>query len=68
MNTTKKDKAIKDINIQAMKANNRTVNIIVAIVFLTLGLVGGYFAAINVITDSQFKAMEVVRSVASQSK
>lgn len=60
---TKKEKAIKDININELKANYRTWFVLVAIFFLALGLVGGYFAAIGVITDSQHKAIEVVTSL-----
>ncbi len=60
---TKKEKSIKEININELKANYRTLFVIVAVFFLTLGLVGGYFAAIGVITDSQHKAIEVVSNI-----
>lgn len=60
---TKKEKAIKEININELKANYRTWFVVVAISFLALGLIGGYFAAVNVITDSQHKAIEVVSSL-----
>lgn len=60
---TKKEKHIKEVNIKELKANYRTGFVIVAVAFLVIGLVAGYFTSINVITDSQAKAINVVSSL-----
>lgn len=63
MNKEKKQKAIKEINIKELKANQRTLNVIIAVTFLAIGLVGGYFASINIINDAQVRAIEVSKSL-----
>jgi len=60
---TKKEKAVKEININELKANFRTIAVLIFITGVVLGLVGGYFASISIITDSQAKAIEVVSSL-----
>lgn len=60
---TKKEKSIKDINVKQLNANWRTGMVIVAVASITVGLVIGYFGAINIITDSQHKAIDVVSSL-----
>jgi energy-converting hydrogenase Eha subunit E len=60
---SKKEKAIKDINVKELKANFRTIAIVLVFVSFAAGLILGYFASISIITDSQAKAIEVVQSV-----
>lgn len=65
MNKDKKEKAIKDINVKELNANWRTWLILAIFASLVLGFVGGYFASISIITESQGKAMEVVKDLAT---
>ena len=60
---TKKDKAIKDINIDVLKANFRTIYLVSVFGALVIGTIAGYFLSIDIITSSQAKAIEVVSSL-----
>lgn len=62
---TKKELAIKDINIQEMKANWRSWIIVAVFTSLVVGAVIGYFVSINVITDSQAKAIDAISKISS---
>lgn len=57
---TKKEKAIKDINIGELKANFRTIYFVSVFAALVIGTIGGYFMSFEVITSNQAKAIEVI--------
>jgi hypothetical protein len=59
MKASKKEEYIKEVNIKELKANFRTIYLVSVMAFTILGFIGGYFASINIITDSQSKALHV---------
>ncbi len=63
---TTKEKAIKDVNIKELKANYRTAFVIVAIAFLTLGLIGGYFGTIQITSQARSDWITAQNAVASK--
>lgn len=66
MSKPTKEKQIKDINIKELKANYRTAFVIVAIFFLGLGLVGGYFATLQVTSQARSDWISAQNAIVSK--
>ena len=58
---TKNEQTIESVKLAAFKTQAWLIGTIVVIVMTVAGFIGGYFVSINVITDSQSKAVSVVQ-------
>lgn len=64
MKTTKqKDQSIEGIRLDEYKKQSRLIMVILALGFTVAGFVGGYFASVQVITDTQAKATVIVKDL-----
>lgn len=64
---TKKEQSIEQMHINQIKVNARYKMALVALLFSVAGVVAGWFLAVNVMNDTQHKAVEAL-TVVTQSK
>lgn len=62
-NTQKEPQTIESVKLVEFKKQSRLYMVIIALVFSVAGFIGGFFASVQVITDTQAKASAIVKEL-----
>lgn len=65
-NKAPKAQTIESLQLSALKVSHRYQLLLVAFAFTVLGIIGGYFLSVSIITETQAKAVSVFSSAASK--